>query len=203
MFPWNKTEQRLYKYFMLLLIMKRDERSKHFGRTLRNVIIGIGIFILTLFVVVYGISLFYPSVDYDNYCGKFYQITNEADCISEGGTWQAAELKSAEAVPNGFCSESRTCQDEYDSANMKRSKNVFIIAVPLGLILIALGAFVFHLNSVGVGIMFGGIGTLIYGAGNYWRYSDNLFKFIISLIGLAVLIFLAYWFNGKFNRKKK
>lgn len=183
--------------------MKRDEKTKHFGKIFRNLIIGIGIFILTLFVVIYGISVFYPSVDYDDYCGKFYKITNEADCINAGGTWQEAELKSVEAVPNGFCSESRTCQDDYDNANGKRSKNVFIIAVPLGLILIILGAFIFHLNSVGIGIMFGGIGTLIYGAGNYWRYSDNLFKFIISLIGLAVLIFLAYWFNGRIGKRKK
>lgn len=182
---------------------KKRGDAKHFGKTSRNLIIGIGIFILTLFVVVYGISIFYPSVDYDDYCGKFYRITNEADCISEGGIWQEAELKSVEAVPSGFCSESRTCQEEYETADGKRSKNVFIIAVPLGLILIALGAFVFHLNSVGIGIMFGGIGTLIYGAGNYWRYSDNLFKFIISLIGLAVLIFLAYWFNGKIGKKKR
>jgi len=41
----------------------------------------------------------------------------------------------------------------------------------------------------------GGAGTLVYGAGGYWRYADNWLKFVLSLVGLVALIIFAYWFN--------
>jgi hypothetical protein len=50
---------------------------------------------------------------------------------------------------------------------------------------------------VGVGLMGGGIGTLIFGVGEYWSYADNWLKFIISLIGLIAIIGITYWFNSK------
>jgi hypothetical protein len=185
--------------------MEVEDKVKYYGITFRNLIIGIGILILTMFVVIYGIGVFYPSVDYEAYCGRdLYLMNTESECINAGGVWQAAELKAGgeEIVPEGMCQANPSCYEKYDAASAERSKNVFIIAVPLGLILIALGAFIFHLNAVGLGVMAGGIGALIYGAGGYWQYADNLFKFIISLIGLVVLIFLAYWFNKRGQRKK-
>ena len=45
--------------------------------------------------------------------------------------------------------------------------------------------------------MGGGIGTLIFGVGEYWSYADNWLKFIISLIGLIAIIGITYWFNSK------
>lgn len=184
--------------------MKNKRKIKNSGKILRNLILGIGIFILTMFVVVYGISTLYPKPEYDDFCGRdVYTITTEAECISNGGVWNSAEpVKTDIPVMEGRCQAPIKCYDDLDSALEKRSRSVFLIAIPLGILIIALGAFVFHLDSVGLGLMFGGIGTLIYGAGGYWRYSDNFFKFIISLIGLGILIFLAYWFNKRINQKK-
>lgn len=107
-----------------------------------------------------------------------------------------------EAPEHSACSSTK-CYEEYNDARAKYSKNVFLIAVTLAIVILAVGALVFNLGSVGIVLMLGGVGTLIYGAGGYWRYSDNLFKFIISLIGLVVLIFLAYWFNNRAKRKEE
>ena len=159
-----------------------------------------------MFVVVYGLGVFYPAPEYDDYCGKeLYRMNTEIECLNAGGVWEEIDLVAKddlEPVPEGRCQPPTGCMDDYDELHEKRSKSIFIIAIPLGLILISLGAFVFQLNSVGLGIMFGGIGTLIYGAGGYWRYSDDLSKFIISLVALVVLIFLAYWFNKRGSRKR-
>ncbi|MFH1311047.1 MAG: hypothetical protein ABIH65_01435 [Nanoarchaeota archaeon] len=84
----------------------------------------------------------------------------------------------------------------------ERSKKVFFLALPVGIAIVALGAFFFGLETVGVGLMGGGIGTLIYGSGAYWPYTLNWIRFLISLIGLVILIWLAYYFNKKFGKKK-
>jgi len=48
--------------------------------------------------------------------------------------------------------------------------------------------------------MGGGIITIIYGSIRYWEFAGDLFRFILSLIGLIFVIILAYWLN---NRQKK
>jgi hypothetical protein len=174
--------------------------------SIKNIIIGIAIIILTIFVSVYGINTFYPSPDYKDYCREFRDSIpiNEKECIDVGGKWVSYE--NVRAVPiegeKNYCDEDYYCRQEYDKVREKHSRMVFIISIPLGILLIVLGAFLFHLDAVGAGLMGGGVGTFIFGAGGYWEYSDNLLKFIISLIGLGVVIYFAYWFNNKKEKKK-
>lgn len=181
--------------------MGLEDTVNALGKSTKSFVIGIAILILTMFVVIYGISTFYPPIEYEDFCGEFRTqeiIENEAQCQSIGGKWTSQEIKCVtEPCPQGFCERDYSCRLEYEQADEGRARNVFFIAIPLGIIIIALGAFVFHLNSVGVGLMFGGVGTLIYGAGGYWQYSENAIKFLISLIALIVLIFLAYRFNKR------
>ncbi len=183
--------------------MKQD--TKNWGNTLKNFVLGIAIFILTMFVAIYGIKTVYVEPKYDDFCKPvFYQITNQTECVNEGGKWMETptyDIKTSEPIrTTGQCQAPFECNDKFQKENEKHSKNVFIMAVPLAILIIALGAFIFHLSPVGVGLMFGGVGTLIWGAGGYWGYANNLFKFIISLVGLVVLIFLAYWFNKRFGK---
>ncbi len=184
-----------------------DSKIKEWGIILKNFGLCFAIFLLTLFVAIYGIKAIYGEPKYDDFCKPiYYQITNQTECADAGGKWVENPIYDVETTKpvrmTGSCQAPIECNDKFQSANERYSRNKFIIAVPLAILIIALGAFVFNLSSVGVGLMFGGIGTLIYGAGGYWGYADNLFKFIISLIGLIVLIFLAYWFNRRFGKKK-
>jgi hypothetical protein len=184
---------------------------KDIGKSSRNIILGIAIFILTMFVVVYGVNTFYEKPQYEDFCGDrepMKVIYTEQECIDTGGVWnpyQATEIRcpGGETCPTGYCDLYYKCGKDYDAAMENWSRYVFFISIPLTIFLIVLGAFVFHLDPVGLGLMFGGIGTLIYGAGSYWRYSNNLFKFIISLMGLIILIFLAYYFNERIGKRKK
>ena len=91
---------------------------------------------------------------------------------------------------------------DYDVANEKYSRNLFLIALPLGILIIVLGAMIFGLESVGAGLMGGGVGVILYGVGNYWRYSEDLLKFLLSLTGLVIVIYFSYWFNKKSQKKK-
>ncbi|KHO52101.1 MAG: hypothetical protein QT05_C0026G0025 [archaeon GW2011_AR13] len=150
--------------------MSVEKSIKSLSSAIKNVVLGFAIFILTMFVTIYGINTFYERPQYNDYCEEFKTVKYDNDY---------------------------TCRKDFETASEKYSRNVFLIAVPLGILIIALGTFIFNLNPVGVGLMFGGIGTLIYGAGGYWQYSENLFKFLISLVGLGIVIWFAYRFNKK------
>ncbi|MDP3992461.1 MAG: hypothetical protein Q8P79_03085, partial [Nanoarchaeota archaeon] len=85
----------------------------------------------------------------------------------------------------------------------ERSKKVFFLALPIGIAIIALGAFFFGLEAVGAGLMGGGVGTLIYGSGAYWPYTQNWLRFLLSLAGLVILIWFAYFWNKRRKKKRK
>ena len=186
--------------------------------SLKNIILGIAIIILTISVAVYGINLFYDRPEYSDFCGserfpkiigeedricpsvcvEMYEISGESCVLNECGSGCGPDvlnsfdkLEQCEIVLSG-----ESCQDLFDEANEKYSKKVFYIALPLGIAVIALGAFVFGLEAVGAGLMGGGIGIILYGTGGFWRFADDWLKFILSLAGLIALIWLAYWFNS-------
>lgn len=174
---------------------------------IKNIVLGIAIIVLTIFVSVYGISVFYPSVEYEDYCGSTRAdvlIETQAQCEAIGGQWNSYEgVKPVEGTATGYCDRYFTCENDYDNAREARAMKVFFIAIPLGIILIFLGAYLFGLEAVGAGIMGGGIGTIIYGAGNYWQYGGNLMRFILSLIGLGAVIYLSYWLNKRMSKGKR
>jgi len=174
---------------------------------LKEILLGIAILVMTIFVTYYGVNTIYPSPEYNTFCAgniQYQNLSTPASCEAVGGKWNPnyyAEPVKTELL--GYCDAEYTCRQDYETANKVRSKHVFFIALPIGIAIIVLGAFFFGLEAVGAGLMGGGVGTLIYGAGAYWPYTENLFRFLISLAGLAVLIFFAYFFNRKFSKKRK
>ena len=173
---------------------------------LKNIILGIAIMILGIFVTVNGIGVFHPKLEHDDFCGEVKTaevIETQERCEEIGGKWEIYDgVRLVEGV-EGFCDRDFTCRQDYKDAREVRAKKVFYIALPLGILILLIGGFLFHLEAVGAGLMGGGVGTIIYGAGSYWQYGGDLFRFIISLLGLIAVIFLAYWFNRKFGKKKR
>lgn len=162
---------------------------------IKNVVLGIAIMILTIFVVVYGNNLIFERPLRDDFCGGIGTtkiIETQNDCIAYGGEW----------VENRYCDIYSNCEERYDSAREKYFKKVFLVTLPFGIIIIIIGAIVFGLEAVGAGLMGGGVGTILYGVGGYWQYSADLMKFLLSLAGLVAVIYVAYWFNNKYHRKK-
>lgn len=176
----------------------------------RNLVLGIAIFILTIFVGIYGINTFYGKApQYNDYCPNVVP-QNPTECIKANGTWTnyndqkiAAEKIAASptptTAPTGYCDVYTYCQKQFENAEKPYYKGVFIIAIPLGIIIIALGLLIFRLEAVGLGLMAGGVGIIVYGAGSYWRFADDVVKFVLSLIGLVAVILLAYYFNKRFR----
>ncbi len=176
---------------------------------IKNIVFGIAIFILTISVGIYGIStILGKGPQYDKVCPP-RQIHTEEQCISEGGIWNNySYMDSPKPVldaPQGYCDTYTICQPKYEELNRQHSRNVFFFALPIGIIVIILGALLFGLDAVGGGLMAGGVGLLLYGIGSVWSYADDLIKFILSLIGLFVVIGVSYYANNRlklFKNKK-
>lgn len=180
---------------------------------IKNFIIGIAIMILTAFVAIYGIQTFYQErPEWDKYCGNItsppYEINKSSQCESMGGKWNPTYSDGRYGIPakttsEGYCDLHFYCNQKLQDDSKIYSRNLFLISVPVGVILIAIGGALFALEAVGAGIMLGGIITLIYGAREYWPNAGNQFKFGVSLAGLIIVIILAYWLNKKYEKEAK
>lgn len=171
---------------------------------IKNVVLGIAIVILTISVVAYGINVFYDSPEYEDYCGELrdvFQVDNQIECEAEGGYWNT-EIKPIREVQNGWCDTNYECGEEYDIANEVYSRNLFVIALIVGIVILVVGGFLFSLEAVGAGLMGGGVGVILYGVGAYWRHSGDVLRFGLSLLGLVAVIYLTYWLNKKGSKKK-
>ncbi len=171
---------------------------------IKNIIFGLAIFILTMFVGIYGLSTLYgESPEYGDYCPE--NLINQSVCEDEGGVWvnntQLVDTRGEiKAVPigGGYCQYDNTpCQKDFENAEEKYFRKIFLTALPLGVLIILAGALILGLESVSAGLMLGGVGMIVYGTGTYWRFTDDWMKFLLSLAGLVILIAAAYWFNKK------
>lgn len=180
-------------------------KDNHFIGNMKNIVIGIAIVILTFLVIFQGIQTFYPSPKYSDFCEERIAkpiATDQQTCLDFGGQWNDYEgaRPIAEGELTGYCNRDFTCRQEYEDTREIYSKNLFIITTILGIILLVVGGVLFELEAVGAGIMGGSIITFIYGTGSYWSFAGDAFRFIISIVGLILVVLLAYWLN---NRKKK
>ena len=166
---------------------------------LRSVILGGAIFILTLAVSIYGTNILFSEPQYEDFCpNTLWEANplNESACFDLGGNWVYYDyVKSINQT--GYCDKDYSCRQAYELANERHSMNVFLVSIIFGTLLLLGGFYFFSLESVGVGIMLGGVGTLIRGVSSYWRYSEDWLRFLISLFSLAIVVYFSYKFSNK------
>lgn len=174
----------------------------------KEILLGIAIFILTLFVVFYGFSSIYPTPQYEDYCSNsLWRVgeINETTCFELGGKWTEYSYPVKcleEPCQTGYCEQDFACRQNYDLAQERHSMNSFLVFLPLGIILLLIGAY-FLIDFVGLGIMAAGVGVLIRGVLGYWRYTEDWLRFVITLIGLIILIYFSYKFKDRVGKKRK
>ena len=84
------------------------------------------------------------------------------------------------------------CNLDFEKAREKYNRIVFISAGIVGIAAMIIGAAMLALESVGAGIMGGGVLTVIYGTIRYWGNLPDVGRFVMLGIALAVLIWLGY-----------
>lgn len=145
--------------------------------------------LLATFVGV-GIAAFYKAPKYPEY-------PIETKPISMAPTGEVTESAQMQQERINFEKESREFQKENEIYN----KNVSTIAIAASLLILTASiTLLSRIDFISDGLMIGGIFTLTYAIVRGFNAGDELYRFIVVSIGLAVTLFLGYW---KFVRKGK
>lgn len=152
---------------------------------IKEIILGIAIAIIFLMFCVFGTKLIYDSPKYEDYCD--YHELGKIDPINDSAYYNQVYQE---------------CSEKYDIANKNYSKNMFIISLIFGVLVIAFCTIFIAINSISGGLMLGSLMFIIYGTSRYWSYMDDLMRFIVLGVALAVLIYVAYWTSKKMTHQK-
>jgi hypothetical protein len=124
-------------------------------------------------LVVVGIDTFYPTPSYDCY-----------EPLGPPPDYDSPEYEE-------WQQECNEIQEAYQQEAAVHDRNVFLIALPLGVLFAVVGTFINRRTSIfGAGLILGGIGTMIFAVTPY--NLNDIPKFIGIAVILAVLIFVGY-----------
>ncbi|HLC54552.1 MAG TPA: hypothetical protein VJK07_02885 [Candidatus Nanoarchaeia archaeon] len=179
----------------------------------KNLVLGIGIFIVYLLVLNYGIEAFYPSPQYDEFCrgqqGYYAEPVpktiragvnctinpspqQQDVCARDGGNLVADTYDANGCALTFKCD---MCNKEFNDAQKVHSQKVFIISIIAGIITLLLGYAILTTEPVGSALMASGVGALVYGSIRNWQNLSNIWKFLLLLTALILLIWIAFKIN--------
>ena len=160
--------------------------------TLVRYAILFGIVILVNLFIIYAVQVAYPQPDYSQFCSS--EITNatydnKEACVSNGGQWNV----SPGAKENGaYCDNTFTCNQKFEEVNKVYTRNVFIVFVLAGLLLLAGSVFLSGSSLIASALSFAGILALIIGSLSYWSDMNDILRLIVLGVALAVVLSLAW-----------
>lgn len=175
----------------------------------KNVVLGIGIFVVFALVLFQGLETFYATPKWEDYCsfrstpivaGKIDcpvipDLQNKADaCWNDQKGEFVYEYDSNGCPIDGYCD---ACRIDYENALDIHSNRVFIIAIIVGILTFVVGLFLLAKEPVGSALMASGIWSVFFGVVKNWRNFSDSWKFLLLFILLVVLIWLALRFNSK------
>jgi hypothetical protein len=173
---------------------------------LRKIILGIAIAIMLAFFLGYAVYLFYDNPDMEDFCEGINPRIDIDSC--EG--YDVSPVANGRPIPmekDCYCNqvdkngttectssnpEYKECWEDYDESREKHERVSFIVLIVLGLASILVGGLVLKVESVGTGIMGGGVLTIIYAAMRYWGSIQDYGRLAILGVTLVVLIWIGY-----------
>ena len=147
---------------------------------MKNFVLGVGIFIVYLLVLGQGIETFYPAPQYDDFCSIQLDLERRAELLPV----EEPDL---------------ACKQEFNDARDAHSRIVFIISLIAGIITLVVGYWFLATEPVGSALLASGIGAIFYGTLANWRNFGEVWRFVLLLVTLVFLVWLAL----RLNRKKK
>ena len=163
---------------LLRIIGENTMRAKQFA-------VGLGITLLLPLSVHYGAEMIRPSPKEEAYYEKQQKL--EAKRVATKSKEEKARLTA----------EKSALEKEHKEQKKQHSQLLFMVGYPIAIAAIILGAFI-TIQSVGAGLMFGGIITLTDVCFSYWEIMANWLRFSSLLGALFILIVLGCWkLSGK------
>lgn len=184
----------------------------------KNLVLGIGIFVVYLLVLNYGIQAFYPQPQYDDFCGgkfpyydgMYYEPNSNVTCTRTPTPQEQNACIEQEGmlVPDSFDSNGCTltfkcdlCNVEYNDASKDYSQRVFIISIIFGILTLLVGYAILTIEPVGSALMASGVGALVYGSMNNWQNLSTIWRFLLLLAALILLVWIAIRLNTPSKNK--
>lgn len=161
-----------------------------------------GIAIVVNLFIFYAVDALYKEPAYTDFCPERQVnklIESEAACLEVGGQWnenidakiQRIPEQSA-PVPIGYCNVDYTCNKQFEDVMKVYNRNVFVVFVIAGILLLAGSAYLGGAEAVSLGLSFGGVISLIIGSVRYWSDMNDILRVIVLGVALAFLIYVAW-----------
>lgn len=159
-----------------------------------NIVFGIGIAVLIFIVVLLGIRAFYPAPTWDKFNCTYPDIKPYYGCsdnmtIAQCNTLQAAQVNSAEQRKYDECNQ------RFQEADRAYGKIVFFVAFIVGMITVIISMFLLSMTNIAAGVAFSGLSLIIYGFMRGWLATNDILKFITSIIAAVIIIIFAVRIN--------
>lgn len=161
-------------------------------------IIGIAI-VVNLFIT-YLVDVIYHAPEFVTFCPDRQvnrAIESEAACLEVGGQWNE-NINTKDILPQtapaalGYCDVNYTCNKLFEDVLNVYNRNVFVVFVVAGILLLIGSAYLAGSEAVSLGLSFGGVLALVIGSIRYWSDMNDILRVIILGIALAGLIFVAW-----------
>ncbi|MEK6850528.1 MAG: hypothetical protein AABX85_03060 [Nanoarchaeota archaeon] len=192
----------------------------------KNLVLGIGIFVVFLLMLHFGIETFYASPKYEEFCkpgdirgyypekGLAYPaypinctysrqlMDQEQACYSQNGQPVYEYDQSGCSISVKECN---LCNKYFMDEQAKHDRVVFVIALIIGIVVLFVGYGVLSVEPVGSSLMASGVGAIFYGSMRNWVNLTNVWRFLLLLLALILLIWIALRLNKniKGNGKKR
>lgn len=163
-------------------------------KSFREKLLAIAIAIVFVFFVGYGISTFVKEPQYEDYCDEMKVAYTEEECAAAEGRWNpnGGPRLVKEENYTGWCEIDYTCRKVYEEDRKAYESIISLVALVAGTLAIILAGSFIKVGSIAAGIMGGGLLAIVYGIIRYWRYMEDVFRFVTLGCILALLVWFGY-----------
>lgn len=156
-------------------------------------VLVLSIMVVANLFINYAINTAYHTPKYEDYCPMMTQpvqdYSTQSSCLAVGGQWNAQV--SPDSKMNGYCNADFTCRKGYDTAQQTYDRNVFVVRVAIGLLLLSLGFFLRLSETFSLSFSFAGFLSLVVGSVAFWGNMQDYIRVIVLGLALAFLVWLA------------
>lgn len=160
--------------------------KKNWFQMAKKIALAMGIVVLLNVFFNVGVDTFMQPPEYEDFCQDRTLLTQEA-CLEAEGEWVEDPVDESYG---GWCENH--CWERYEEALEPYNRNAFIVLVGLGVLVLAAAMFVAMPAAVMNGLLYGGILSVVIGTMRYWENMDDYLRFIVSGLGLLILIAIGY-----------
>ncbi|MBT3304296.1 hypothetical protein HN592_03955 [Candidatus Woesearchaeota archaeon] len=162
-----------------------------------NVIFGIAIAIIVYLVIILGIKAFYPEPEYLDFCEEYRDVISPLaieECEGNLTVQECRTLAREKEIDNRD-----NCHKPYQKARESYNRNLFLITMIIGLILIVTSLFTLGMINISSGLIMASVVLIVYGFIRGWDSANDILKFVFALADAVIIIAFAVMLN---KRKK-